>query len=138
MRDRFHPLGGPVESRSQARGQPARQTGGANAALIDPAPHMARPSNLASSALASAEALAARTPSQPQEDVVSDPKELAARYVAVWIEPDTERRRKRITQVWAEDGVHVLEPPQQVRETAATLGMTLRSRLADTMPWRSG
>jgi hypothetical protein len=54
---------------------------------------------------------------------VIDPKELADRYVAVWIEPDIERRRKGITQLWAEDGVHVLEPPQEVRETAATLGM---------------
>jgi hypothetical protein len=41
--------------------------------------------------------------------------------VAVWIEPDTERRRKTITQLWAEDGVHILEPPQEVRQTAATL-----------------
>jgi hypothetical protein len=55
---------------------------------------------------------------------VIDPKELADRYVAVWIEPDAERRRKHITQLWAEDGVHILQPPQEVRETAATLGMT--------------
>jgi hypothetical protein len=90
---------------------------------------MARTSNLASSTLASAEALAARTPRQ-QEDVVIDPKELADRYVAVWIEPDTEQRRKSITQLWAEDGVHVLEPPQEVRETAATHGHdpTLKAR----------
>lgn len=53
-----------------------------------------------------------------------EPKELADRYVAVWNEPDTEQRRKRIAQLWAEEGVHILEPPQVVRETAATLGMT--------------
>jgi hypothetical protein len=58
--------------------------------------------------------------------------------VAVWNEPDTEQRRKRIAQLWAEEGVHILEPPQVVRETAATLGMTPTLRLAGTMPCRSG
>jgi hypothetical protein len=55
-----------------------------------------------------------------------------------WIEPDTERRRKSITQLWAEDGVHVLEPPQEVRETAATLGMTptLKARGDDALEVR--
>jgi hypothetical protein len=67
-----------------------------------------------------------------------DPKELADRYVAVWIEPDTEQRRKRIAQLWAEDGVHILEPPLEVRETAATLGMTptLKARGHDALQVR--
>jgi hypothetical protein len=69
---------------------------------------------------------------------VIDPKEPADRYVAVWIEPDAERRRKHITQLWAEDGVHILEPPQQVRETAAMLGMTptLKARGHDALQVR--
>ncbi len=46
-----------------------------------------------------------------------DPKELADRYVAVWIEFDTERRRKHITQLWAEDGVHSF----RARDNAARL-----------------
>jgi len=53
-----------------------------------------------------------------------DPKELADRYVAVWNEPDAERRRKTITELWTEDGVHLLQPPQEIRQTAAALGMT--------------
>jgi hypothetical protein len=58
-----------------------------------------------------------------------DPKELADRYVAVWIEPDTEQRRKRIAQLWAEDGVHILEPPLEVREAA-------RARMTVHPLWR--
>jgi hypothetical protein len=70
---------------------------------------------------------------------VIEPKELAGRFVAVWKEPDTEQRRKRITQLWAEDGVHILEPPQEVRETAATLGMTptLKARGHDALQVRA-
>ena len=66
------------------------------------------------------------------------PQGAADRYVAVWIEPDTERRRKTITQLWAEDGVHILEPPQEVRQTAATLGMTptLKARGHDALEIR--
>jgi hypothetical protein len=72
------------------------------------------------------------------EEIVIDPKELARRYVAVWTEPDTERRRKGITQLWAEDGVQILEPPQEVRETAARLGMTptLKARGHDALEVR--
>ena len=67
-----------------------------------------------------------------------DPQGAADRYAAVWIEPDTERRRKTITQLWAEDGVHILEPPQEVRQTAATLGMTptLKARGHDALEVR--
>ena len=66
------------------------------------------------------------------------PKELADRYVAVWIEPDTQQRRKAVCELWAEDGVQILEPPQEVRETAATLGMTptLKARGHDALQVR--
>ena len=30
---------------------------------------------------------------------------LVDRYIAVWHEPDAERRRKRIAELWVEDGV---------------------------------
>jgi hypothetical protein len=53
-----------------------------------------------------------------------DPKELADRYMAVWIEPDAERRRKAIAQLWSEAGVQLLQPPQEVLRTAADLGLT--------------
>jgi hypothetical protein len=59
-----------------------------------------------------------------EEDVVIDPKELADRYVAVWKEPDATRRRNAIRELWTEDGVHLLQPPQEIRQPAATLGMT--------------
>jgi hypothetical protein len=55
---------------------------------------------------------------------VIDPKELTDRYMAVWNEPDTEQRDKTITQLWTEDGVQILQPPQEIRQTAAELGMT--------------
>jgi len=53
-----------------------------------------------------------------------DPKELVDRYVAVWIEPDAERRRKAIAELWTEDGAQLLQPPQEVLKTAAGLGLT--------------
>jgi hypothetical protein len=69
---------------------------------------------------------------------VIDPKELADRYVAVWIEPDAEQRRKAVRELWAGEGVHILEPPQVAREEAATLGMTpaLKARGHDTLQVR--
>jgi hypothetical protein len=50
-----------------------------------------------------------------------DTQELVDRYVAMWNEPDAERRRQAISELWASDAVHKLEPPQETRETAATL-----------------
>jgi hypothetical protein len=51
-----------------------------------------------------------------------DPEALAARYVAVWSEPDPELRRKLIRELWSDDGTHVLQPPQELREIAARVG----------------
>lgn len=45
--------------------------------------------------------------------------QLAERYVAVWMEPDGDRRRKLIAEVWTEDAIHVLQPTQEVYEAAA-------------------
>jgi hypothetical protein len=56
--------------------------------------------------------------------VLIDPKELVDRYVAVWNDPDAERRRKAIAQLWTQDGVQLLQPPQDVREAAMRLGLT--------------
>jgi hypothetical protein len=50
-----------------------------------------------------------------------DPRELVRRYVAVWHEPDAELRRKAIRELWAEDGAHILQPPQEIRQAAAGL-----------------
>ena len=53
-----------------------------------------------------------------------DPYELVSRYVAVWNRPVAELRRKAIHDLWAEDGAHILQPPQEIRNAAAGLGFT--------------
>jgi hypothetical protein len=60
----------------------------------------------------------------PMENFMTaiDPRELVRRYVAVWHEPDAELRRKAVHDLWAEDGAHVLQPPEEMRQAAAGLG----------------
>jgi hypothetical protein len=55
---------------------------------------------------------------------MSNTKELVDRYVAIWNEPDDERRRQGVAELWSEDAVHILQPPEQVREAAAELEVT--------------
>jgi hypothetical protein len=55
---------------------------------------------------------------------MSNTKQLVDRYVAIWNEADADRRRQGVAQLWSEDAVHILEPPQQVREAAANLEVT--------------
>ena len=52
--------------------------------------------------------------------------ELADRYVALWNEADADRRRRMIAELWTEDGTHILQPPEEIREVAARpgIGMT--------------
>lgn len=38
--------------------------------------------------------------------------QLTDRYVAVWNEPDAERRRAAIRELWSADAVHMLQPPR--------------------------
>jgi hypothetical protein len=51
---------------------------------------------------------------------------LADTYVALWNEPDADRRGRTIAELWAEDGRHILQPPQEIHEIAARpgIGMT--------------
>ncbi|WP_051754950.1 hypothetical protein [Kitasatospora purpeofusca] len=49
-------------------------------------------------------------------------QQIAERYVALWNEPDPERRRRAVEELWATDGVHLLQPPEDMRERAAELG----------------
>jgi hypothetical protein len=44
---------------------------------------------------------------------------IAERYTALWMEPDTDRRRAAIAEVWSEDAIHVLQPTQEVYAAAA-------------------
>jgi hypothetical protein len=51
-------------------------------------------------------------------------KELADRYVAMWNEPDPDRRRGLIREVWSADAQQVLvNPPEQIRAAANDLGI---------------
>jgi hypothetical protein len=55
--------------------------------------------------------------------------ELAEKYLALWNEPDADRRRRMIAELWAEDGRHVLQPPQEIRAIAAQAGIGLTAIL---------
>jgi hypothetical protein len=54
---------------------------------------------------------------------------LADRYLALWNEADPERRRRMIAELWTEDGTHILQPPQEMREIAARPGIGLAASL---------
>lgn len=49
-------------------------------------------------------------------------RSLTDRYVAVWNEPDPERRRAAVRELWSPDARHVLQPPEEIRRVAAGLG----------------
>jgi hypothetical protein len=55
--------------------------------------------------------------------------ELASTYVALWNEADADRRRALVAALWALDGTHVLQPPQEVRAIAAQPGIALEAVL---------
>jgi hypothetical protein len=51
--------------------------------------------------------------------------DIASRYVALWNEPDADRRRQAIAALWTEGGTHILQPPQEIRAIAAQPGIGL-------------
>ena len=55
--------------------------------------------------------------------------DLAERYVTLWNEPDADRRRRMISELWVEDGRHLLQPPQEIRAIAAQPGLGLTAIL---------
>jgi hypothetical protein len=55
--------------------------------------------------------------------------ELAEKYFALWNEPDADRRRRMIAELWTEDGRHILQPPQEIRGIAAQPGIGLTAIL---------
>ena len=57
------------------------------------------------------------------------PAELAETYLEIWNEPDTDRRRRAIAQLWTEEGRHILQPPQEIREIAAQPGLAMTAVL---------
>src|SRR5918996_2790740 len=55
--------------------------------------------------------------------------ELAAKYVALWNQPDADRRRQMIAELWTEDGRHILQPPHEIRAIAARPGIAMTAIL---------
>jgi hypothetical protein len=55
--------------------------------------------------------------------------ELAEKYLALWNEPDPDRRRQMIAELWTEDGRHILQPPQEIRAIAARPGLAMTAVL---------
>jgi len=64
-----------------------------------------------------------------RETRTKEAQALAARYLALWNEPDADRRRRMIVELWTESGSHILQPPQEMREIAARAGIGLAATL---------
>jgi hypothetical protein len=60
---------------------------------------------------------------------MNETQALAEKYVALWNESDTDRRRRTITELWTEDGRHILQPPEEIRVIAAQPGIAMRAIL---------
>src|ERR671910_185751 len=65
----------------------------------------------------------------PRETRTKEAEQLADRYLALWNEPDPERRRRMVAELWTEDGSHILQPPQEMREIAASAGLGMAATL---------
>ena len=65
----------------------------------------------------------------PPETRTNEAEQLADRYLALWNEPDPERRRRMIAELWTEDGSQILQPPQEMREIAASAGLGMAATL---------
>ncbi len=60
---------------------------------------------------------------------MTDTQAFAENYLALWNEPDADRRRRMIAALWTDDGRHILQPPQEIREIAARPGLALAAML---------
>ena len=65
----------------------------------------------------------------PPETRTRQAEQLADRYLALWNEPDADRRQRMIVELWTEDGSQILQPPQEMREIAASPGLGLAATL---------
>ena len=63
------------------------------------------------------------------ETRIKQAEQLADRYLALWNEADPERRRRTIAELWTEDGSQILQPPQEIREIAASAGLGMAATL---------
>jgi hypothetical protein len=48
--------------------------------------------------------------------------EIVDRYVAVWNETDPSRRAGIVRTLWTDDAVHLLQPPKEIADGAASVG----------------
>ena len=70
------------------------------------------------------------TETQPFAEISSrSAAELAENYIALWNEPDADRRRRMIAELWTEDGRHILQPPHEIRAIAARPGVAMTAIL---------
>ena|SRR5690349_19500684 len=56
---------------------------------------------------------------------MTDTHAFKDKYVALWNEPDPDRRRRLVAELWTEDGRYILQPPEEVRAIAARPGIGL-------------
>ena len=60
---------------------------------------------------------------------MTDTQAFAKKYLALWNEPDADRRRRMIAELWTEDGRHILQPPQEI----LVCGVPRTERVARTL-----
>ncbi len=60
---------------------------------------------------------------------MTETQTFAQQYLALWNEPDADRRRRTIAELWTADGRHILQPPQEIRDIAAQPGIALTAIL---------
>ena len=65
----------------------------------------------------------------PPDTRTRQAEQLADRYLALWNEPDADRRQRMIAELWTEDGSQILQPPQEMRKIAASPGIGLVATL---------
>jgi hypothetical protein len=59
--------------------------------------------------------------------MMRNPTELADRYIAVWNEQSPEVRRTAVRELWTEDCVHLLQPPEEAVRIAERPGIGLEA-----------
>jgi hypothetical protein len=78
---------------------------------------------------ASKEATEMNETTAPPDTRTRQAEQLADRYLALWNEPDADRRQRMIAELWTEDGSQILQPPQEMRKIAASPGIGLVATL---------
>src|SRR4051812_42905411 len=77
-------------------------------------------------------------PTEANGGSMTDPDSLADAFVAMWNEPDPDRRRAAVRGLWSDDALQVVRAPEDLRARADELGLdaTLRARGHDALEER--